>query len=329
MKSYGVVQLLAMVAIKRAHVPLDRDIIFIANADEELNSTGADVFTERHRDLIADAEYLVTEGGRNEVVDGRLRYYGVGVAEKRSFWQDITVAGIPSHASRPTPDNPVPKLIAALDRIAHFETPIHLTPGVDRFFRDISTLYAEPQRTWLSNVAAAMSNPAARKWILSNVEWNAYLRNTISITGLHGSNKTNVIPAEASAELDVRLLPDADTAVFSAALNRAADDTAVHIMRMSDAGPPLEVPSNTDFFHAIERASHDRDPGALVTTPMFTAATDRPAYRALGIATYGLDPFKIERADYQQGMHGNNERISLDNLTFGVHYMYDVLRYAQ
>ena len=329
MKSYGVVDLLAMIALKRAHAPLDRDIIFIANADEELGSTGATVFTKRHADLIGDAEYLVTEGGENEVVDGKLLYYGVGVAEKRTFWQSLTVIGIPSHGSRPTPDNPVPKLVAALDKIAHFETPIHATPGVDKFFKDISTMYPEPQRGWLVDVSKAMTDSAARKWILSDVAWNAYLRNTISLTGLRGSNKTNVIPPEAYAELDIRLLPDADTAQFAADLNRVVNDTTVHIRTIFPPKTPLEVPTNTDFFRAIERASHDRDPKALVTTPMFTAATDRPLYRALGIATYGLDPFKIERAQYQEGMHGNNERISLENLKFGVHYMYDILLYAQ
>ena len=62
---------------------------------------------------------------------------------------------------------------------------------------------------------------------------------------------------------------------------------------------------------------------------MFTAATDRPAYRALGIISYGFDPFKVESAEMQKGMHGNDERISTANIGFGVKYLYDVLRYAQ
>ncbi|MDQ6738673.1 MAG: M20/M25/M40 family metallo-hydrolase [Gemmatimonadota bacterium] len=329
MKSYAIVNLLAMVQLKRSGIPLDRDIIFIGNADEELGSTGATVFTRRHADLIRDAEYLVTEGGVNEVVNGKLLYYGVGVAEKRTFWQSLTVIGVPSHASRPTPDNPVPKLVGALDRIAHYETPIHATPGVDKYFRDISVNYPEPQKSWLAHVMGAMANPEARKWILSNVAWNAYLRNTISITALRGSSKTNVIPPEAYAELDIRLLPDADTAQFANELRQVINDTSVHMKTIFGPKTPLEVPVNTDFFRAMERASHDRDPHALVTTPMFTAASDRPLYRALGIDTYGLDPFKMEHALYQEGMHGNNERISIENLAFGVHYVYDILRYAQ
>ena len=92
---------------------------------------------------------------------------------------------------------------------------------------------------------------------------------------------------------------------------------------------PLESPTNTALFQAIERAAHDRYPNAFVTTPMLTGATDRPTYRQLGIVTYGFDPFLVESADSQRGVHGNDERLSIANIGFGVHYLYDVLRYAQ
>jgi acetylornithine deacetylase/succinyl-diaminopimelate desuccinylase-like protein len=178
-------------------------------------------------------------------------------------------------------------------------------------------------------VSVALNNPAARAWILSDVYWNAIVRNTISLTGLHGSNKTNVIPAEASADIDIRLLPDADPKEFLATLQGVVADTAVQFSQLIEPKPPLESPIETEFFHAIERAAHDRDPNAFVTTPMLTGATDRPSYRKLGIVTYGFDPFKVEVADAQRGVHGNDERLSIENVGFGVHYLYDVLRYAQ
>jgi acetylornithine deacetylase/succinyl-diaminopimelate desuccinylase-like protein len=329
MKGEGIIHLMAMIALKRAHVPLERDIVFIGNADEELDGAGAEMFVNRHADLIQDVEFLITEGGDNKFENGKLDYYGVGVAEKRTFWQHAVVHGTPSHGSRPTKQNPVPKLVAALDRIARYQTPLHVTPGVDKYFRDISRNYSGDQRKWLGNVGAALRDSTARHWILDDVYWNAILRNTISLTGLHGSNKTNVIPAEASAEIDIRLLPDADPAQFLAALEGVAGDTAVQFQRQLEPKPPLESPIETEFFHAIERAAHDRDPNAFVTTPMLTGATDRPTYRKLGIVTYGFDPFKVESADAQRGVHGNNERLSVENVGFGVHYLFDVLRYAE
>jgi acetylornithine deacetylase/succinyl-diaminopimelate desuccinylase-like protein len=329
MKGIGIVQLMAMIAIKRSGMPLTRDIVYLGNADEELGSTGAFMFVKRHPDLLKDVEYLMTEGGGNEVEKGKLVYYGVGVSEKRTFWQKLTVAGTPSHGSRPTKLNPVPKLVAALDKIAKYETPLHVTPGVDKFFRDISRNYPPEQKAWLADVKKGLENPKAHDWILNDVYWNAILRNTISLTALQGSNKTNVIPAEASAELDIRLLPDTDPAEFLKTLQKVVNDTSVHFTALLAPKPPLESPIETDLFRAIEKATRDRDPNALVTTPMLTAATDRPTYRALGIVTYGFEPFKVEATDVQSGMHGNNERISIANIGFGLKYMYDVLRYVQ
>ena len=329
MKGEGIAHLMAMIALKRSGVPLTRDIVYIANSDEELGSTGAIALVEHHPELLRDVEFLITEGGNNPIVDGKLQYYGVSVAEKRTFWQRLTVHGVPSHGSRPTKHNPVPKLVRALNKLGSYETPLHVTPGVEKYFRDISRSYTGEQRAWLANIRRAVTIPRARQWLQSDVYWNAILRNTISLTVLQGSNKTNVIPAEATADVDIRLLPDQNPDSVLRVLTRLVNDTSVHWTTLLAPKTPLENPVNTDLFSAIERASRDRDPDALVTTYMLTAATDRPTYRRLGIITYGLSPFKVDAADNQRGVHGNDERVSVENVAFGVKYVYDILRYAQ
>ncbi len=329
MKGEAVAHLMAMIALKRSGAKLNRDIVFIANADEEFTSTGGIAFVKNHADLLKDVEYLITEATENSVVDGKVKYFAVGVSEKRTFWEKLTVKGIPSHGSRPTKNNPVPKLVAALDKIAKYETPLHVTPGVQKYFRDIARLYAEPKKTWLSDVTKAVENPEAREWILSDVYWNAYLRNTISPTVLSASSKTNVIPPEASAEIDFRLLPDTDPEKFLAEMQAIVGDTAVHWSPILGPKTPLESPIDTDLFRAIEKAAKERAPDAFVTTPMQTGATDRPTYRKLGIVTYAIDPFLTEQAERQKGVHGNNERLSVVNVGFGIKYVYDILRYVQ
>lgn len=329
MKGEGIAHLMAMIALKRSGVPLTRDIVYIANSDEELGSTGAIALVEHHPELLRDVEFLITEGGNNPIVDGKLQYYGVSVAEKRTFWQRLTVRGVPSHGSRPTKHNPVPKLVRALNKLGSYETPLHVTPGVEKYFRDISRSYSGEQRAWLANIRRAVTIPRARQWLQSDIYWNAILRNTISLTVLQGSNKTNVIPAEATADVDIRLLPDQSPDSVLGVLKRLVNDTSVHWTTLLAPKTPLENPVKTDLFSAIERASHDRDPDALVTTYMLTAATDRPTYRRLGIITYGLSPFKVDAQDNQRGVHGNDERVSVENVGFGVKYVYDILRYAQ
>jgi acetylornithine deacetylase/succinyl-diaminopimelate desuccinylase-like protein len=329
MKGEGIAQILAAVALKRGGVPLTRDLVIIANADEEWGSTGALTFADRHADLLRDVEFLFTEGGTNSVRNDTLRFRGIGVSEKRTFWQRLTVRGTPSHGSRPTKDNPVPRLVAALDRLARYETPLHVTPGVDRYFRDISRDYPGERRQWLGNVSKALDDPRAREWILSDLYWNAILRNTISLTGLQGSNKTNVIPPEASAEVDIRLLPDQNPDSVLVTLKAVVADTAVKFTPLIVPKAPFESATSTDFFRAVERVSRERDPGAFVTSTMLTGATDRPMYRRLGIQVYGVDAFRTNDVDYQRGVHGNDERISVANFLSGVHFLYDVLRYVQ
>ena len=329
MKGQAVVQLMAMIALKRSGVPLSRDIVFIGNADEEFGGSGAVVFVKNHADLLKDVEFLMTEGGENLVTNGKLEYYGVGVSEKQTFWQKIVVTGVPSHGSRPTKQNPVPRLVAALDRIAHYETPLHVLPDVQKFMHDISPQYTGEQRAWLADARRAVRIPRARAWLTSNIYWNAILRNTISLTMLQGSNKTNVIPAEASAQMDIRLLSDTDPLTFLNTLKGIVGDTAVHWVNQIEPKTKLQSPIDTDLYRAIEKAAHERNPGVIVTTPMFTAASDRPTYRALGIITYGFDPFLVENEEMHSGMHGNNERLTVANVGFGLKYLYDVLRYVQ
>lgn len=329
MKGHGIAQLMAMIALKRSGVPLNRDIVFIGNADEELGSTGALVFVRRHPDLIRDVEYVLTESTNNLVEDGKLIHFSVGVAEKRTFWQKLAVQGVPSHGSMPTKQNPVPRLVQAVHRLANFETPLEVTPGVERYFRDISRTYQEPQRSWLADVRRALNDSAARAWILDNPTWNAYLRITIAPTVLAGSNKTNVIPPEATAEIDIRILPHHNRDSVLAMLKRVVNDTAVHFTTLIEPKAPLQSPLESPIVRAIERAALERRPDVFVTTPLLNGATDRPTYQAAGILTYGVDPFLVDVRESRTGVHGNNERISLENIGFGVKYLYDILRYAQ
>src|SRR5207237_740674 len=139
---------------------------------------------------------------------GRMDYYGLGTTEKSPFWLEVTGHGTAGHGSRPTPDNPVHRLVRALYRIAAYQTPLVVTPAVERYLRDLSAIEPDPvRRTWLADVRAALKDSAAVRALTGDLTYNALLRNTISITGLTGSDKTNVIPPVARAGLDVRLLP--------------------------------------------------------------------------------------------------------------------------
>src|SRR5213593_418143 len=223
MKGEAIAQLMTMLILKRAHVPLKRDIIFLATSDEEIGAgVGAAWIVDHQADLVRDAEFLLNEGGVTRA-DGRggVEFYGVGTTEKSPFWLELTARGTAGHGSRPTPDNPVHRLVRALARIAAFQTPLIVTPTVERYFHDLAGIEADTgRRAALANVRAAIQDSEAARRLTGDLTYNALLRNTISITGLKASDKTNVIPPVASAALDVRLLAGQDPEAFLADLVR-------------------------------------------------------------------------------------------------------------
>ncbi len=327
MKGEAITQLMTLLTLKRAGVPLKRDVIFLATADEEIGGgVGAGWFVENHPDLVQDAEFLLNEGGVIRADQaGRIEYYGVGTTEKSPFWLDVTARGTAGHGSRPTPDNPVHRLVRALNRIAAYQTPFIPTPAVERYLRDLSTIETDPaRRAWLADVKAALRDSAGVRFLTGDLTYNALLRNTISITGLAGSDKTNVIPPVARAALDVRLLPGHDPQAFLADLVRVVNDSGITITPQGPNWPATESPVETDLFRAIVGAAHERTPNALVTTPPLPGFTDSHYFRRLRIVSYGLSPFPLNEVE-SRGVHGNDERVSLEDLTFGVHFVYDVV----
>jgi acetylornithine deacetylase/succinyl-diaminopimelate desuccinylase-like protein len=326
MKGMGIVEVVTLLAFRRRGVPLARDLVLIVNADEEGGSTGAAWLAREKAALIVDAELLLNEGGSNRVADdGRTVYYGLAVTEKLPFWLRLTARGTPGHASQPMPDNPVARLVRALARVAEWQTPLQLTPPAERYLRDVATREPDPvRRAWLADPAAALATPDGTAFLTGDRYHNAILRNTVSITGLTGSGKTNVIPPLATAEIDVRLLPGVDPESFMAELRGIIADSAIEIEPLRDVRPATSSPLEGELVDAVRAAVEAMEPGALLTTPMLAGYTDSPHYRALGIHAYGMSPFRVTMAE-MGGVHGNDERVSLENLRFGVEYLYRIV----
>jgi len=222
----------------------------------------------------------------------------------------------------PRPDNAAARLARVLGRIAAYETQLKVTPPTERYFKDLGTREQDPsRRRWLLNPVAALRDPAAVKFFTANLYYNAILRNTISITGMRGSDKTNVIPAEATAELDIRLLPGEKPAAFLAGLRRVIADSTVEVTPLRPDREASTSPLGGALVDAIKETVNEMDPGALITTPMLAGYTDSYYYRALGIGAYGLSPFRLTEEDIRT-VHGNDERVSLANVRFGVEFFY-------
>jgi acetylornithine deacetylase/succinyl-diaminopimelate desuccinylase-like protein len=326
MKSEGLLHLMTMILLKReGPSSLSRDVIFLGTADEEVNDEGSLWMIANKADLFKNAEYLLTEGGDNLLEGGNVKIVGVDVAEKAPFWLRLTATGLPGHGSRPVADSATNRLIRAMGRILDWQTPVTLSPAVEQFFKDVAPLQPEPQRSQFANIRESLKNPAFVQSMTNQREYNFLLRNTISITMLSGSKQTNVIPNAATCNLDVRLLPGESPDEFLKALKAVIADPAIKIENVNRFKPPNSSRIDTELFSLISRKTRENYPGAIVTTKMLSGYTESQLYRQLGIIAYGWAPI-YTTPEQDEGVHGNNERIAVDNIRKGTREFYEVVR---
>ncbi len=325
MKSEGLAQLLVMVILQREHVPLSRDIIFLGTADEEVNDSGTDWMIEQHRELLENAEYLITEGGENLQQGGKVKYVGVDSAEKSPFWLHLVAHGTAGHGSRPIPDSAPDRLVAALNRVVNFRTELKVIPVVAEFLKNMSRFETGDRAGWFAQPRAALKDPTFRRDVEGDRSLNYLLRDTISLTMLGGSQQTNVIPSQAWANLDVRLLPGDRPADFLALMRRVIADPEVTVEPLTATfQEPNSSPTNTPLFEAIRRVAALYFPGAVVTPLLTSGYDENQRYRKLGIVSYGFSPYSAT-AEEAASEHSDNERIRVEELRRGFRVLYDVV----
>ncbi len=326
MKSVGVAQFMTLVALKRAKVSLKRDIIFLATADEEAGGLqGAGWFAKNHPELLGKAEFLFNEGGNN-VVDagGKVLAVGVGPSEKTPAWLRLTATGEPGHASIPRPNSSVNRLLRALNKLLDYSPPIQLTPVVEQSFKAIAPLMPPEMAAKYSNLREAVKDPAFARMLEADPGAKALTRNTITVTMLTGSNKVNVIPPVATAEVDTRLVPGEKLDRWIAELRGVIKDDSIKIEPVL-AFEANASPIDSDLVKAVADVVHRRFPGAIITHPVLAGFTDCHYFREMGIHSYGFSPFVAPNRELGGGFHGNDERIGKKAFEDGVKFYYEVV----
>jgi acetylornithine deacetylase/succinyl-diaminopimelate desuccinylase-like protein len=315
-----------MLLLKRLNVPLDRDVIFVAEAGEEGTSQwGVDFLVEKHWDKIA-CEYALNEGGGILEEDGKIKYVGVSTSEKVPRALFLSAKGVSGHGSRPRPDNAIAHLATAVAKVSAWQPPARLNDTTRAYFQRLAKI-GKPEETWLLThfddpVVGLQVQEIFRKSELY-LGYNSMLRTSISPTVLKGGFRTNVIPGDALATLDVRALPDEDMDAFVKTLERVIDDPLVTVTRAGGLERPATAPSRLDneMFAALERAQAAMFPGSTVVPIMQTGATDSAQLRAKGVQAYGLGTVYNE-ADGGGRIHGNNERVQIAGIRPFLEYVY-------
>jgi acetylornithine deacetylase/succinyl-diaminopimelate desuccinylase-like protein len=325
-KGMAIANLAVLIALKRANARLNRDVIYLAEGDEEAGGTnGMKVAVEKYWDKIA-AGYALNEGGYNVLKGGKVQYMAVQASEKVSVSVDVIATGVSGHASLPRKDNPVTHLAAAIAKIGTYETPVQMNSVTRAYFEGLAQVEDEETAKWMRSLESSdRGDHAARYLSNENLLWNAMMRDTISPTMLQAGIRPNVIPSEARAVINIRLLPGNMATPLLAKLTQLVNDPQIRFEILPGAGEAAPSSSlTTDLYDKIVRATKQQFPGAVAIPFMSPGATDSYPLRMRSVQAYGLMPFPLTENDFLR-MHADDERIPLESFRKGVDFLYMIV----
>jgi acetylornithine deacetylase/succinyl-diaminopimelate desuccinylase-like protein len=325
-KGMTIANLAVMIALKRSGARLSRDVILLAEGDEEDGGAmGMKFAVDKHWDKIA-AGFALNEGGRVVLKDGKVQYTGVQASEKVSVNVDVIATGTSGHGSIPRKDNAVTHLAAAVEKIGTFETPVQFNSVTRGYFSGIAPIEDEDTSKWMRALETSDRGDHAARWVSdADPLWNAMLRDTISPTMLQAGIRQNVVPSEARAVLNIRLLPGNNVDPLLAKLKQAVNDPQIRFEVEPNAGQTAPSSSLTsDLYASIGRVAAKQFPNTPVVPFMSTGATDSIQLRLRTVQAYGLLPFPLAEEDFLR-MHADDERIPLASFRKGVDFLYGVV----
>ena len=317
MKGMGIIELVTFLIHHRDRLNLRRDLVFMAVADEEAGSEFGIEFLDREHPEILEADYVINEGGggSTEVLGVERNTFNIGVSEKGPLWVTLRAQGRPGHGSVPHDDNAADRLVRALRRVTEWQRPLIPGPEVKEYFQQLyeaGILNREPTMEVLREIAE--TNPRLR----------SVQMNSISLTMLNAGVKHKVIPDTAEAMLDVRLVPGYDPDRFVEELRTVINDPRIEIERVFVSSTPSS-PLDTDLYATMAREVRRVFEDAVVVPSVSAGFTDSRVFRRRGVPAYGFVP-TLTGPSEQGRVHGNDERLSVENLRLGMQILHRVVR---
>jgi acetylornithine deacetylase/succinyl-diaminopimelate desuccinylase-like protein len=317
--------MMLMIMLKRYGVDLDRDIIFLAESGEEgTPEVGINFMVEHHWDKI-EAEYCLAEGGSNILEENGVSVVSIQSTEKMPRRATLIARGTAGHGSVPRLDNAVTALAEAVAKTGSLHTEMRLNQTTRAYFERLATI-SEPEDAWrYRNVENPEETEAIQQYFLENFPYHySVLRTSVVPTIINGGFRKNVIPSEATAVLDIRMLPDEDVDAFYDKLRNLIDNPNVEVVPEAIYRPEAPPsPIDNEMFQTLENVANRMYPGALVLPSMSTGATDMAQMRAKGVPSYGIGATRsVEEMNSGNGAHGDNERVSEESIKQLVQFLW-------
>ena len=325
-KGMTIANVAVMVALKRAGVRLNRDVILLCEGDEENGgASGMKFAVEKHWDKIA-AGFALNEGGRVVLKDGKVQYVGVQVSEKTSVNVDVIAKGASGNGSIPRKDNSLTHLAAAVEKIGGFIAPVQFNSVTRGYFSGLAPLLDEETSKWMRALETSDRGEHAARFVSdADPEWNAMLHDTVAPTVLQAGIRQNVVPPEARAVLNIHLLPGNFVDPVLGKLQQLVNDPQVRFEVEPGAGESAPSSSLTsDLYASINRVVTTQLAGTHVLPYMSPDETDSMYLRLRSVQSYGLLPFALSDEDYLR-IHSDDERVPINSFRKGIDLLYGIV----
>jgi carboxypeptidase PM20D1 len=301
-----------------------RDVWLSFGCDEEVTSAAARAAVQELRARGVRPWMVLDEGGAvaGEAFPGITAPVGVvGVTEKGLTNIALTVTGGGGHASTPARNGPAVRLARAITRLDRTPMGARIPGPTIELFRRLAPHAPAPMRAALGN-AGRLGPAAGRLLALAGPEAAALARTTFAVTMLQGSPARNVIPATATAGVNIRVLPGDTVASVLDHVRSAIGDDQVNVELIEGEEPwpvsPYSVPGRGDeAFDLVTGVISEVFPDAVPVPFVVLATTDSRFFTAICDRVYRFAPFRMSKAQ-RATIHAANEHLDLDAFQAGI-----------
>ena len=305
-------------------------LLAFGHDEENLGRRGAGAISAALRQRGTQLEYVLDEGGtvKTDGVAGIKKPVAlVGISEKGYLTLELTATGKGGHSSMPPAQTSIGAVAAAVVKLEQHPFPARLEGGDDHLLDYLASEAPLGQRLVFAN--RWLFAPIIKKILAATPPGNATLRTTTAPTIFRAGAKENVLPIDATATVNFRLLPGDSVAGVVREVRRIIDDEQISLKIIGQPNEPSPV-SNPDAaaFQRLHRTIRSVFPAAIVAPYVVTGATDARQYAALSANVYRFSPAQINQEGIES-IHGSNERLAVRNYPLMVQFYAALIRNSQ
>ena len=302
-----------------------RTILLCFGHNEESTGTGAIAIVDYLQKKGTRADLVIDEGG--EITTGKMKDVKrpiamIGVAEKGYVTFELTVQKPGGHSSKPAKETAIDILAAALYRLRSVQMPFHITEPVREFLHRVSGSSDDfLNRTALNNLW--LFTPVVQNKLASTPEGEAMLRTTIVPTILESGIRENVIPTNAKAIVNSRILTGETTREVQDFIKKTINDERVTIAIKGDFNtePSPLTDINAPAFKMMEEAVYQTVDDVIPVPYTMLGASDSRNYRAISTGVVNFTPLINSK-----GFHGIDERLPISDFRRSINFFSSIIK---